>query len=167
MGRWAGHDNNTYRWCPVSLVVPLPLRALNPAGVNLQVLEPLLPVSALVGAQVTDFTGVIRVEALHPSLSMVTSMRWKHIFRAGTALLNDGQLALLLFGDMQQPVLDVLALPVEDRQIDTLRDGCAFSALLGRMLARGAANGGLVITEGDLSWLHPRLDPFSPEYFKN
>lgn len=164
--RWRDYDNSS--WCGLmSLVVPLPLRALNPGGVELPAAMPLLPAAALAGALVTEVTGVVRIEKLHPSIEMVTSLRWRHIQRACTALLADGRLAVLLLGDLAQPVLDVLALPAEDKHLQTngIQDGVAFSTILGRMLARGAEHGLITITEGDLAWLHPRLDPGSPEYY--
>lgn len=150
----------------VALVIPVPLRAMTPAGVFLPSTATLVPLTRLAGAQLADRDrgGVQRLEGLHPYLGESAAMRWAHMQRAATARMRDGGLALLLFAGLEGPCAEVLALPVV-RAAGSSGEGGAFTVLLGRMLARHAQDGQVQVADGDLAWLHPRLDPVDDAYF--
>lgn len=148
-------------------LLPAPLGALTPSGVFLPAGSG-VPAARLAGAMVvSEDKALERLETIHPHIASVTSMRWAHASRVATALLADGSMAVLLIGDANGPVLEVLALQVSSDGASALADTIAFTSLFGRLIARRAARGQLSIAEGDLAWLCPNLNPQSRRYYRN
>lgn len=148
-------------------LLPAPLEALTPSGVFLPAGSG-VPASRLAGAMVvSEEKGLERLESIHPQISSVTSMRWAHTCRVATALLADGAMAVLLLGNSDGPVLDVLALEISSDGSHALADTMAFTSMFGRLVARRASRGQLLVAEGDLTWLCANLNPQSRKYYRN
>lgn len=148
-------------------LLPAPLAALTPSGVFLPAGSS-VPAQRLAGAMiVSEENGLERLESIHGQISFVTSMRWAHTQRIGTALLKDGTMAVVLLGNASHPVLDVLALEISSDGDSALADKVAFTSMFGRLVAKRASRGQLEIAEGDLAWLCSSLNPQSRRYFRN
>lgn len=94
-------------------------------------------------------------------------MRWSHVKRVATALLSDGTMAVLLMGDLEEPVLDVLALEISSSSgAHNVAETVAFTSMFGRLVARRAGRGQLIVADGDLAWLCPSLNPQSRHYYR-
>lgn len=147
-------------------LLPAPLAALTPSGVFLPMGSG-IPAHRLAGAMVVSEENTLeRLESIHSQISSVTAMPWVHTDRVATALLADGTMAVLLLGNPNGPVMDVLALEISSDKKQTFSDTAAFTSMFGRLVARRAARGQLSVADGDLAWLCSNLNPQSRNYYR-
>jgi len=148
-------------------LLPAPLAALTPSGVFLPMGSG-VAAHRLAGAMVVSETNTLeRLESIHSQISSVTAMPWVHTTRVATALLTDGTMAVLLMGSVDGPVMDVLALEISSEGKQAFSDTAAFTSMFGRLVARRAGRGQLLVADGDLAWLCSSLNPQSRQYYKN
>lgn len=148
-------------------LLPAPLAALTPSGVFLPMGSG-IATHRLAGAMVVSEENTMeRLESIHSQISFVTAMPWAHTSRVATALLTDGTMAVLLLGNPEGPVMDVLALEISSEGKQAFADTVAFTSMFGRLVARRASRGQLAIADGDLAWLCPNLNPQSRRYYRN